>query len=256
MAKKKEGGVTLERGSVYFFYRPKVEEEDPGSLSELQRFYMVMSPEKRDRYRLAVIGRKRLPHPGRSGGARSWGFVDIVRKNPKSIAEELGGEVYGTKTRGQRHAPAARPAGEGVYRIVRHDDHTHFVYALELPKSTGEVQEDLRLEEQASYVISIKNPERGSPVAVGLGEDRQAKFSKKLMERFRGRRFSEADPPDFLDKQGAEFLLISASEDVKEELGITLETERESAASADIFKDLKVDKKARPTEPLFKGKWE
>ena len=43
--------------------------------------------------------------------------------------------------------------------------------------------------------------------------------------------YCPADPPDFLNYEGCEFLLISASDDIEEELGLELKTEGESDAS-------------------------
>ena len=59
-----------------------------------------------------------------------------------------------------------------------------------------------------------------------------------------------------MDREGTEFLLVAASEDIGEELGIELKTENESHMSADVIKDLKVNKKKHPAKPLFKGEWE
>ncbi|MFP4348723.1 MAG: hypothetical protein ACOC0H_00255 [Thermodesulfobacteriota bacterium] len=258
MAENENGNEleTLEKGNIYFFYRPRVEEEDPEGKSDVQRFYMVLNPEDpKERFRLAIIGRKKLPKPERAGKARDWGFVDMVRKDPKSIREALSEENYRTKTRGERHNPAARPCGEGVYRILRHEDHTHLVYLLELPKSEDAVQDELGIEEEASYIISVKNPERGGPRAAGLKEERQAEYPKTLQEIFRDRKFADADPPDFLNHEGTEFLLIGASGDPKEELGITLNAEKESKHSADVFKQMGIDKSERPVKPLFEGEW-
>jgi hypothetical protein len=200
-------------------------------------------------------GCKKLQDPERSGQAREWGFVDLVRKSPKSILEALGEESYQTKTRGKQHLPAARPCGEGVYRILLHGNHTHLIYVLELPQSRDEVQEELGIEDEASYIISVKNPEKGSPRAAGLTKERSADFPKSLQHNFRDRRFSEADPPDFLNHEGTEFILVGASKDIYEELGIRLKAEKESEYSADIFKQMNVDKKNRPVEPLLHGKW-
>lgn len=247
---------TLERGNIYFLYRPKVEEEDPESLSDVQRFYMVLSPEDSKKFRLAIVGRKRLPDPEKSGKAKNWGFVDMVRNSPDSIRDALKGEEYKTKTRGERHEPAARPMGEGVYRILRHGDHTHLAYALELPKKPKEVQKEAQIEDEASYIISIKNPEAGSPRAAGLSEERKAEYPKYLREQFQGRKFADADPPAFLDKEGTEFLLVSAAEDIEEELGVEMKTQKESVNSADIFKELRLDKNERPIKPLMEGKWD
>ncbi|KAJ2961289.1 hypothetical protein NUW54_g14389 [Trametes sanguinea] len=35
---------TIERGHIYFFYRPKVELEEAHSLDDIQRFYMLLVP--------------------------------------------------------------------------------------------------------------------------------------------------------------------------------------------------------------------
>lgn len=171
MPRQKEAVQTLEKGNVYFFYRPKVEEEAPEGLEDVQRMYMILAPDGEERFRETVIGRKKLPEP------------------------------------------------------------------------------------EASYIITVKNPERGQPVNAGLSEEQQAEFPKKLMEKFRDRKFAEVDPPDFLNYEGAEFVLVAASADLEEELGLKLDTEREKESSANIFQELRLEKSQRPTEPLFKGEW-
>jgi hypothetical protein len=258
MAKSNGKVEMLERGDVYFFYRPKIQEENPESVSDIQRFYMVLSPEDKQRFRMTIIGQKQLPDPSQKGRERYWGFVDMVRKSPESIHSELEEQTYKTKTRGERHTPAARPAGEGVYRIIRHDGHTHLAYALELPKpkKEGEVQEALDIERDASYIISVKNPERGSPLYAGLSEERQAHYPQNLREQFRGRKFADVDPPEFLNHEGTEFVLVAAAEDVKEELGFEMQTDDENASKAGIFNDLRADREAHPTKPLFEGEWD
>ena len=247
---------TLERGNVYFLFRPKIGEESPEKLEDVQRMLVVLSPEGLQSYRLLVIGRKQLPEPEQSGREKNWGFVDMVSKSPESIENRLDPQKYATKTRGERDLPAVRPIGEGVYEIVRHDAHTHFTYALELPKGPGDAQAAFNIEREASYVLSIKNPQTDAPLGAGLAEPQQVQFPRDLQNKFRGRRFCEADPPDFLNYEGAEFVLISAAEDVSDELGIQLHPENESVASADIFNDLKMEKTIHPLKPLFRGEWE
>lgn len=246
---------TLERGNVFFFYRPRVEEEEPESVEEVQRFQMVLRPEGKKMFRLLVIGQKKLPDAVHRGRSRRWGFVETAQRDPERVKEHLEEDVYETKTRGERHLPAARPVGEGVYRILRHGNHTHFVYALELPKQAGEPQEDFNIEDEASYIISIKNPEKPSPAQAGLQADRKADYPKRLMEVFRDRQFAEADPPDLLDYEGAEFVLVPAAENISEELGITLHPEDESERTAEIFTQLHLDKQEHPLEPLFEASW-
>jgi hypothetical protein len=245
----------MERGHIYFFYRPRVETHDPESLEEIQRFYMVLHPRGQKKYRFIVIGRKKMPEPSQSGREKYWGFVDRVVSDPKEFdRERLEEQHYETATRGHRTQPAARPAGEGVYAIVDHDSHVHLAYVLELPKKPGPVQETLNIEEEASYIISVKNPEASAPLGVGLTPSEQVQYPKPLEEEFEGKRFMPPKP-ELLDYEKAEIILISAAEDVKEELGIDLNVEHESARSAAIFKDLRLEKGAHPLEPLFEGEW-
>jgi hypothetical protein len=64
------------------------------------------------------------------------------------------------------------------------------------------------------------------------------------------------DPPDFLDREGAEFVLIGADEDVFEELGVRLNPQHETLESAELFNDLRMERSAHPLRPLFEGRWQ
>ncbi|GAB1582771.1 hypothetical protein PPNSA23_27140 [Phyllobacterium phragmitis] len=99
----------LEAGDIFFFYRPRVEEESPAGLRDVQRFGMVLRPRSGEKVRQMVVGQKRLPAAERH--ERYWGFVEAVASSARDIEKNLRGEVYETKTRGERTEPAARPAG-------------------------------------------------------------------------------------------------------------------------------------------------
>ena len=103
---------------------------------------MILSPYGKQRHRLIVIGRKKLAEI-EDRHERNWAFVQKVSHRPQDVEDELDRLSYETKTRGERHVSPARPAGEGVYALVRHDDHTHLAFALELPQHPGQVQRDL-----------------------------------------------------------------------------------------------------------------
>jgi hypothetical protein len=244
--------TVLERGEIFFFYRPRVNQESVEGPEDVQRLSIVLLPRRRRVVRRLIVGRKRLPDP--DAHERFWGFVDEVAERPQEVEDELDREEYLTKTRGLRVQPAARPAGEGVYGIVRHDDHTHLAYQLELPQQLGEVQRELNIEREASYIIAVKNPQVPSPP--GLGNPHlQVDLPKELQERFASRRFIDADPPAFLDFEGIEFVLIGAAEDVRQELGIDLKPERERIDRTDIFRELKLEPEEHPLQPLLKGEW-
>lgn len=244
---------TLEHGNIYFLYRPKVEHEEVGGEGDVQRFYIVLSPQGKRVYRLLVIGRKRLPEIN-DGGERFWAFVDRIEDSPTKLRDEFEADSYRTKTRGERTVPPVRPAGEGVYALVDHDGHTHLAYALELPKEPNEVQEAFNIAPEASFVVSVKNPEKPSPRRAGLQPRQQADYPKRLMQKFRDRRFIAAEP-ELLDHQGAELMFIGAREDAERELDIRLDTQDEDADSADIFRDLRLRKSEHPVAPLLGGEW-
>lgn len=253
---KKEENKLLERGSIYFLYRPAVEESTPKGLEDVQRFFIILySRDVSKRYRLIVIGHKKLPEikPGRT---TYWGYVEKVSADSADIRRELEPGVYPTSTRGSRFLPGARPVGEGVYAVARHGNHTHLVYALELPRRPGPAQRVFNIEMEGSFIVSIKNPEAATPPGLGLPEEKKADFPDVLRERFGGRRFANADPPTFLDFAGAELLLIGAAEDIPEDLVLELDKEHELIHATSIFQELKLDRSAHPPKPLFEGEWE
>lgn len=241
----------LERGDIYFFYRPRKEEPHPAGWEELQRAYLILSPDTGDRHRLIVLGHKKLPEivPGEARGEeRVWGFVDEVSTRPEKLLAKLEAPVAGAPEAVRR---VPRPAGEGKYALVEHEDHTHLAYALELPERPGPVQEELEIKEEASYILSVKNPERPSPI----GLEEKPEYPRDLQQLFDGRKFIAVSRPELLDYKYAQILMIGAREDAERELGIKLAPEKETASTAEIFRELKVGRRKEPLAPLLKGQW-
>ncbi|HEV7897668.1 MAG TPA: hypothetical protein VGP31_07500 [Planosporangium sp.] len=243
----------LEDGDIYFLYRPRVSEDQVESLDDVQRLLIVLHPWREQRLRLIVVGAKRLPAV--TGHERAWCFVDKVVSRPDELREALEQRRYRTKTRGERVQPPARPAGEGAYVIARHDGHTHLAYELELPRQPGEVQRELNIEREASYVVTVKNPRLPPLPGTGRRGRGEPALPRELLDRFGTRRFIPLDPPDFLDHPGTELVLIGAAEDASEELGVDLDAEVERAARRTVFDDLRISRRNRPVEPLFAGRW-
>jgi hypothetical protein len=243
----------LERGDVFFFYRPRVEADDVDDLDEVQRFLVILKPDGRGLYRLIVIGRKRLPVTEQH--ERAWAFVAKVSEDPDELRAELEPAQYETKTRSTRVEPAARAAGEGRYALVAHDGHTHLAYTLELPPTSGAVQRELNIEQAASYIVSAKNPDAPAPPGRGLAQHRKAALPEELRKRFGNRRFVAVEPPDLLDHEGLELVLIGASADIAGELGIELDAERERLETADLLEQLRLQPEQLPTDPTRSGEW-
>jgi hypothetical protein len=243
----------LERGDIFFFYRPDAEGSPPGGLLDVNRFHLVLRPEGKDLLRYITVGKKKLP--GAGDDSRNWAFVDRILDDPEELRAELAGTEDGDGAQVSRGRAAARPAGEGVYALVRSGRRTVLAYALELPQEPSEVQQALHIEPQGRFVLVVKNPEAASPEGLGLDQDRKADFPEELKARFGDRKWTGADPPEFLDYEGAELVLIGG-EDGVEDLGIDLEPQPEDEEHAEVFTDLHLEKSERILRPLFEGTWE
>lgn len=103
----------LERGDIYFLYRPRVDTEHVHGLKDVERFYILLKPWRPPRYRLIIIGRKRLPDPKEHN--RFWGFVWRVFKDRAELNQELGAQEYVTET-GSSPCAARLAGGRGHLR--------------------------------------------------------------------------------------------------------------------------------------------
>ncbi|KAK4427504.1 hypothetical protein Salat_1519300 [Sesamum alatum] len=220
--------------------------------------------QKQPLLRFIVMGRKSLPDPSKKT-TPYWGFVEMVTTEIQHVKAALRGEEYETATKGHRHLPDSRAVGEGVYRILKHNPgssrmHTHLVYKLEYPLEgeAEEPQEALNIARQASFLLQIKNPDQDQrgPQFRGLAKKRKAAFPAHLQAVFGHQRYHPADPPDLLNYEGCEFLLISASDDIEQELGLELKT-TEQLQDPDECSDLikTFGETAASTRPLFQGTW-
>lgn len=247
----------VEQGDI-FFYRPKVGAEEVSDINDVQRFYMVTASENVDQYRLFVLGRKQLPVivEGKSTSEeRNWALNTLTTNNPEDIRKELLAAEYEAETRGKRSVAAAAPAGEGKYAIVKHDNHTELAYTLELPEIPGPTQREFEIKREASYIVSIKNPDITIPGFKAF-EKRKPGYSSEIREKFGNRRWINVEDPQLLNYKNTQLLLIGAREkDVREELGIDLNEEKETADTAELFKDLRIRKEQVPLKPILKGEF-
>jgi hypothetical protein len=250
----------IEQGDIFFFYRPKVDIQEVKGIKDVQRFYMVVSSDDNNKYRLFLIGQKQLPEivGGKSTSEeKNWALNILTTNNPNDIQKELMPAEYTTETRGKRRLAAAAPAGEGKYTIVKHDNHTELAYILELPEIPGPTQREFEIKKEASYIISVKNPDVKVPgFAAYSSENKKPEYPKHLKEKFADKRWINVDEPGLLDYENTQLLLIGArTKDVEEELGVDIDEEKETERSADLFKELKLRREQIPLKPLLKGKF-
>ena len=255
----KEKSQIIEQGDIFFFYRAKVGTQEVSSVGDVQRFYMATAPEgKKAKYRLFVVGRKQLPEIEKGkmiSEERNWALNTLTTDNPEDIRKELLAAEYKTETRGIRRVAAATPAGEGKYCILEHDNHTELAYVLELPEIPGPTQKEFEIKKEASYIISVKNPDiqvRG----FATFEKRKPHYPASIKQKFGDRRWINVDEPELLNYENTQVLLIGARQKaVQEELGIDLNEEKETANTAELFKELKIRQEHVPLKPLLEGEF-
>jgi hypothetical protein len=206
----------LEKGIVYFFFRPRVNVEHPHSISDVARSFFVLRPTPKGakiedgpigddtaNCRLLILPKKRYPASGRE---RDMGFVEKAKVSLKTIRESLMTQTtYETKTLGERTRPEARPYAEGVYALVREGRNSHLAYILTIPRQLGDVQSDFGIHGRGSYIIQSKNPEYPGPDIAQLPKGPE--YPEQVQEKFKGYRWRPTEP-EFLDYPNAQFLVI------------------------------------------------
>jgi hypothetical protein len=212
----------LEQGSATFLYRPRVEEQRADELADVQRLLILLSPAGGQFERLIAVGRKRIARSRRH--ERFWGFVDLVL-TPYDMSAALAAQVYGTKTRGLRHLPAARPFADGTYELAWHGAHAHLRWTVDQFDAADPVAAEIELERDADYIVTVANPD---PTLWGLIEPPNLQselfdelelhvtipspFPPALQARFRNRKYAQVDSPEWLDHPGAELVFVGAGE--------------------------------------------
>ena len=258
----------LEQGDIYFFYRPKKGAEEVRGIEDVRRFFMVTAPEEQENnskknrlYRLFIIGKKSLPEIRETearASERYWARVGGIFKDPNELTKELLSDEF-------RKGDAARPVGEGKYAIVKHQNHAELAYILEMPNEPGEAQNELGIEKEASYIISVINPKKPAASSIPTGgsypsTEEIPMYPEEVLKEFNDSDIfvSLARNTKLIDYQNAQIILIGAREGrdvIKSEIGIEI-AESSQENSADIFNKLKLRKDQVPIRPLTEGKLE
>ncbi|KAK3941984.1 hypothetical protein QBC46DRAFT_285174 [Diplogelasinospora grovesii] len=212
----------LEKGIIYFFIRGRVNINEPSSVNEVARSYIILRPIEKNaklgagtigdagNSRLCAIPKKVLPTSGRE---RWIAFVEKAGVSFKDLKEEfLKSSDYETKTAGARHTPAATPVAEGIYAITSTGRESHLAYILTIPEKLGEVQHEMGLREKGSFVISTKNPQYPGPANARLPKG--ADYPEELQKEFRSLRWVPTQPKH-LDYVNTQFLLIGESSGIE-----------------------------------------
>ena len=212
----------LEKGIIYFFFRGRVGIEEPNSVNDVARSYIILRPLPHGaklgegpigdagKNRMLALPKKVLPVSPKD---RFMTFVEMTNCSIDEIKERLSSSDYSTKTVGVRHTPAATPIGEGVYAITQTGRDTHLAYILTLPSELDEVQKGIGLRQRGSYFTSAKNPQSSGPANVSLPQG--AEYPQEIQHEFGGRGWMPLRPK-LLNYENTQFLLIGHKEDALE----------------------------------------
>jgi hypothetical protein len=262
-AKDTTSNEVLEYGHIYFFYRPKIDVQQAEDWNDVSKFYLLLKTVGSDsRCRLISIAKKRLPNI--NSHEREWGYVAKTAKDPKEIVDSVLAQVTKeTETQGEKESASARPVGEGLYAIVKHDKSSRLAYVLEVPNSISPVQKAFRIEKEGDFIVSVKNPKADEEEQYGLPKNEKATFKTDLQDAFRGNKWAPLDPPAFLDHEGAELLFIGGHHDIKRDLqqvGEQIEEKAEKEIEKNhykpeaLYRELRMKVKEHPIEAI-KGEW-
>jgi hypothetical protein len=235
---------TIETGEIHLFYRAKLDTGTPSDAEDLQRLYLALVPDARERARLFIVGRKRMPeiHPGEADPSeRHWLMLSEVG-TPAEIGTALRPVRYQTRTRGERQTPQAIPVGSGRYVIAARGDATQLAYHLSAPKTIGAAQRALNIADAARYVMSVRNPS----VKVPGFPDGEPGYPKDLSETFADERWIDVSDPRLLDYENAQLVLIGAEAEAEP-------LDPGPGGGSDPFATFELDRGGWPDEPLETG---
>ncbi|MCJ1310023.1 hypothetical protein MMC25_003684 [Agyrium rufum] len=210
----------LEKGIIYFFFRGRVGIDEPSDVGDIARSYIVLRPLPHGaklgdgpigdagKNRILALPKKVLPKSARD---RFMVFVEKANSSLEDIKKDvLAPSDYATKTAGTRHTPAATPIAEGIYAITTQGRETHLAYILTIPSKVSEVQKDMGLNQQGSFVTSTKNPQYAGPANTNLPQGPD--FPQEILDEFRSLRWAPLQPK-YLDYENTQLLLIGSGVD-------------------------------------------
>ena len=218
-------------------------------------------------YRLFIIGKKSLPEIRKTearSSERFWAQVGGIFYDSKKLGEDLTTEEF-------RKGDEARPVGEGKYAIIEHKNHTELAFILEIPQEIGDSQKELGIQKEATYIITVINPNKPVPEGYPTAEAERPRYPEdieKYLNNSQERFISLSQNLNLINYQNAQVVLIGAREGkdiIKQEIGLEIETAAEDEggdkenlllSSSDIFTKLKLRKEQVPIKPIIEGKFE
>jgi len=273
------GASLIEEGTIYFFYRPKVDTYEVKDMADVHNLWVVMQPklsvavpstdadklppseakekekESKKFFRLLNFHRKTLPNYAAEG--KDQRLATVERTSPDIVDIEL--LLLRNNVNNSHENPPSRPIGHGAYAILLHDkgikDHVHLVFALETPKELGEVQNAFHLPKQGNYILHVKKPET---------DEVMASVPDAYKDLWSDRTYVSPPTNVLLNCDGVKILFTKTKQSITESKIVAKELEileediehEEEATPENIFdKLLHLDLDRSLAEPVLTGSW-
>jgi len=214
---EKGQAIILEEGEIFFFYRPRIARETAEGIEDAARFFMVLHPLRKSRYRLILLGKARQT-TFESGTPQLQASIGKVMSTLDELRAELVEREHWSRVSGMQIRPAALQAAEGIYALLKYRDNTHLIYALDYPIRESGILDEMGVALEGGYTASVLNPD--SIEQAGMAK--HPEFPRHLQERFGGRGSIPVDPVEFLNEEGAELILTGVGKEPSEEDGMEL----------------------------------
>lgn len=137
-----------------------------------------------------------------------------------------------------------------------------------MPQEIGEAQKELGIQKEATYIITVINPNKPVPEGYRTAEAEHPKYPEvieKYLNNSQERFISLSQNLNLINYQNAQVVLIGAREGkdiIKQEIGLDIKTEDEGgdkenlSSTSDIFTKLKLRKEQIPIKPIIEGKFQ
>ncbi len=243
----------LERGSILFLYRPKSGVAHAQSADDLERIYLMLIPDGRERHKARIfsLSGRGLPTLERGEGASA--LAEEVDPDPRVALDDLQDDATASAPPGRGPRPWVRAAGEGRYVIALRGADTHLAYALARPEPPGEVQQALQIGARGDLLISVQAP--------AAQPGRRPLYPSRLASRLDGYDQVPAEPSDFLDYQYARAILLAVDSRPEQELGLRLEPGAQNQGQRQAHQMLRKQERRASQEgvallePMQEGHW-
>jgi len=257
----------LEKGRIFFLYRPTVNTEHPHGLPEVQKTIVILHPKEvveaskpKLMIKEFIIPRKTLP--SLSSGHRDQRFMrlDYSSESVDDIVPILQKHGYHIASKDEeRVQEEARALAEGDYVILKHFSgyrpHTHLMYVL--GSKEQQIQHEFQVEKEGDFLISVKNP----TIEDSFQHGDRPELPSKLQELWGTRKWIPLETVELLEYKGLNLLLATGkkrsdeAKEIEEEMEkLEEEIEEESLPPQKIFEELHLPKE--DLAPLASGTWQ